>query len=74
MGQGVYGYSVFAAQFRYESKTVLKKKKKREDSLVAQWVKDLVLSLQWLGHCCGMGLIPGLGTSMCQGDGQEINK
>ena len=31
------------------------------DFLVAQWVKDLALSL------CGSGLIPGLGTSACHG-------
>ena len=30
-------------------------------SLVTQWVKDSVLSLLW--HCCGIGLIPDLGTS-----------
>ena len=32
-------------------------------SRVAQQVKYLVLSLQRLGHCCGSGLFPGLGTS-----------
>ena len=38
-------------------------------SHVAQWVKDLALSLQWLGCCCGMGLIPGLRTSTLCGHG-----
>ena len=32
-------------------------------SLVAQWVKHLALSFQWLGCCCGVGLTSGLGTS-----------
>ena len=32
---------------------------------MAQWVKDLVLSLQNLGHCFDMGSVPGLGTFMC---------
>ena len=73
-GRGYMGTLYLPLSFAMNLKLFLKKKKKREDSLVAQWVKDLVLSLQWLGHCCGMGLIPGLGTSMCQGDGQEINK
>ena len=36
-------------------------------SLVAQGVKDLVLSLLWLSHCCGVGSIPGQGTSACHG-------
>ena len=39
-------------------------------SLVVQWVKDPVLSLQW-GHCCGAGSIPGPGTSACHGCGQN---
>ena len=30
---------------------------------MAQQVKDLALSLLWLGGCCGTGLVPGLGTS-----------
>ena len=29
--------------------------------MVAQQVKDLVLSLLWLGGCCDAGLIPGPG-------------
>ena len=33
--------------------------------LVAQLVKDPVLSLQQPGQCCGVGSIPGLGTSTC---------
>lgn len=36
-------------------------------SLVLQWVNDPVLSLQWLSHCCGMCLFPGLGTITCLG-------
>ena len=32
---------------------------------MAQCVKDLALSLLWLGHCCVQGCIPGLGTSAC---------
>ena len=37
-------------------------------SLVAQWVKDVMSSL-WLGSLLwtGVGSIPGLGTSACQG-------
>ena len=35
--------------------------------LVAEQVKDMVLLLQRLGCCCGMGSIPGLGTSTCHG-------
>ena len=35
---------------------------------VAQWVKDLALSLcSSLSYCCGASLIPGLGTSTCHG-------
>ena len=30
---------------------------------MTQWVKDLMLSLLWLGSQCGIGSIPGLGTS-----------
>ena len=30
---------------------------------MAQWVKDLVLSLQLLGSLLGCGYIPGLGVS-----------
>lgn len=36
-------------------------------SLVAQRVKDLVLFLQW----CGVGSIPGPGTSTCCGSGPK---
>ena len=36
-------------------------------SLVAQQVKDPALSLMYLGHCCGTGLILGLGTASCCG-------
>lgn len=32
---------------------------------MAQWVKDLALSLCGLGLCCGTGSFPGLGTSTC---------
>ena len=35
-------------------------------SLVAQQVKDLVLSLLWQDPCCGAGSTPGLGISMGQ--------
>ena len=40
-------------------------------SFVAQQVKDLVLSLSSSGPCCGMNLISGLGTSICQRRGQN---
>ena len=33
---------------------------------MAQQVKDSVLSLLWLGHCCGMGSMPGQRISSCQ--------
>ena len=32
---------------------------------MAQRVKGLALSLQQVGHCCGVDSIPGLGTSTC---------
>ena len=32
---------------------------------MAQWVKELVLSLLWLRSCCDMGLTSGLGASLC---------
>ena len=38
---------------------------------MVQLVKDPALSLLWLGLLCGMGLIPGLGTSACYGFGQK---
>ena len=41
---------------------------------MAQWVKDLVWSLQCLSLCCGAGLIPGLGTSICHGCSQKTQK
>ena len=34
-------------------------------SLVVLWVKDLALSFQQLSHCCGVGSVPGQGTSIC---------
>ena len=40
---------------------------RERNSLVVQWVKDLALSLQWLGHWCGTGSVLGLGTSICCG-------
>ena len=40
-------------------------------SHVAQWVKDLALSLD---HCCGLGSIPGPGISACQGCSQKQKK
>ena len=42
-----------------------------QSSLVVQWGKDLLLSLQCLGHCCEMGLIPGLRTSISRGHSQR---
>ena len=33
-----------------------------------QWVKD-----PDLGHCCGMGMLPGLGTFTCHGHSQKNN-
>ena len=41
---------------------------------MAQWVKDLALSLQQLRFCRGVGLIPGPGNSMCHGCGPEKKK
>ena len=40
-------------------------------SLVAQQVKDPALLLQGLGHCYGVGSIPGLGPSICHGCDQK---
>ena len=34
-------------------------------SLVEQQVKNPVFLLQWSGHCCGTGSVPGPGTSTC---------
>ena len=42
--------------------------------LVAQWVKDMVLSLQQLKSLLHAGLIPGPGTSLCRGCGQKGGK
>ena len=39
-----------------------------------QQVKELALSLQWLGHCYGTGLTPGLGTSTSCGCGSTPKK
>ena len=50
--------------------TIVKFRSVFRSSLVAQKVKDLVLSLQWLGCCYGTGLNPGLGTSTRCGHGQ----
>ena len=41
-------------------------------SFVAQWVKDLELSLQLLGCCCGEDSIPGLGTLYAAGTDKKI--
>ena len=44
---------------------------------MAQWVKNPVLSLQWLRstvNCCDMGSIPGPETSTCCGCSQEKKK
>ena len=38
---------------------------------MAQRVEDLVLSLQQLELLCGVGLIPGPGTSTCRGCSQK---
>ena len=43
----------------------------KESSLVVQWVKDLILSLQWLQSLRGVDLIPGQGTSTCHGCSQK---
>ena len=37
-------------------------------------IKNMVLSLQWLGCCCGMSLTPGWGTSACCAHYQKQNK
>ena len=42
-------------------------------SIAAQQVKDLVVSLQWLGSLLGSGLSPGPGTPTCCGFGQKKN-
>ena len=41
------------------------KLKETGSSLEVKWVKNLALSLGSLGHCCGVGSIPGLRTSTC---------
>ena len=41
---------------------------------MAQQVKDLALSLQWLGMLLGVGLIPGLGTSAYGRHGKKRKK
>lgn len=38
---------------------------------MAQQVKDLALSLLWLGGCCGTGLVPGPGTFTCHRRSQK---
>ena len=43
----------------------------RMSSLVAQQVKDPVLSLLWLRLLCCLGTIPGLGTSTCHRHSQK---
>lgn len=45
--------------------SALIKNEEMGSSLVAQWIKDLVLSLLRLCHFCGMDSIPGLGTPTC---------
>ena len=40
-------------------------------SLVAQWIKDMVLSLHWLGSLPWRGSHPGLGPSACHGQSQK---
>ena len=44
------------------------------NSLKVQQVQDPVLSLHSLGHCCGMGLTAGPGTSTCCGCDQKEKK
>ena len=55
-----------------ESSKNYNKKRNSGCSLMEQQVKDPSLSL--LGHCCGMGLIPGLGTATCLRCGKKIKK
>lgn len=45
----------------------------RKCYLVAQWVKDLSLTCRCYGSSChcGMGSIPGPGTSACHRHGQK---
>ena len=38
---------------------------------MAQWVKDSVLSWQWLESLLCTGLVPGLGISICHGHGPK---
>ena len=45
--------------------------RKGEALFCVQWVKDLALSLQQTGGCCGAGWIPGPGTSTCCGCSQK---
>ena len=37
----------------------------------AQWVKDWRCHCSQLGHCCGMGSIPGPGSSACHEHSQK---
>ena len=41
---------------------------------MAQWVKDSVLSWQWLESLLCTGLVPGLGISICHGHGPKKKK
>ena len=41
---------------------------------MAQWNRDLVLYCRGLGHCCDVGLIPGLGTLTCHGHSKKKKK
>ena len=45
---------------------------------MVQWVEDLAFSVRWLGSLLcggkGVGLVPGLGISMCYGHGQKKSK
>lgn len=39
---------------------------------MARWKDPAVVTAGGLGHCCGMGSIPGLRTSACCGESQKI--
>ena len=45
-----------------------------EAFLCGSAVKHPTLSLCGSGRCCGMGLIPGLGTSACHGHNQKTKQ
>ena len=45
-----------------------------QSSLVVRWVKDLALSLLWLGSLCGLGLVLGPRNFSMLWAGQKRNK